>query len=69
MSIFGKQVKGKTNWIPDYHMWGGMLFIHWLRRSVMIPIPEPTIKRLQDMGFDPLDGGPRVQPIKELTCK
>lgn len=52
--IFGKQIKGPTYFYPRIFMFGGMLFINWLRRSVMIPIPEPTIKRLQEMGYNPM---------------
>lgn len=59
--IRGKQVSGPFLWKPDIFMWGGMLFVSWLGQSLIIPIPDPTIKRLQEMGYDPIDGNPRVR--------
>lgn len=57
MKIFkGKQIKGKTSYLPHIFIWGGTLFINVLRTSYMIPIHQEILNFIEFLGFDPYDG-------------
>lgn len=51
---FGKMSpESKTQWYPSIFIWGGMLFINWIRRGIMIPLPEWIINEMLIWGMNP----------------
>lgn len=49
---FGKQVAGPVQWYPTVFAFGGCLFINWMRRSLMIALPQRLVDFLTSRGID-----------------
>ena len=50
----GRMVKGKTLIIPRMFLFGGCIFVNWLRWGCMIPLTDFEMFILIKLGFDPI---------------